>query len=92
MLPGSQLRWGPHDRNGSIIGNDGTNGYIVSFPRSVAACGLVASPARVPGGGTDEAPPGSTVVVSHSGDNALVRTFNAADQPQALPFSVIAAC
>jgi hypothetical protein len=78
--------------NGSIIGNQGSNGFVVRFPRSVATCALAASPAAVPGGGTPEAPPGSTVIVSHIGDDALVRTFNASDQQQGLPFTLIAAC
>jgi hypothetical protein len=78
--------------NGSVIGNQGSNGFIVHFARSVAACALVASPAAIPGGLTPEAPPGSTVIVSHTGDDALVRTFNASDQQQGLPFTLIAAC
>jgi hypothetical protein len=53
---------------------------------------LVASPAAVPTATPTEAPPGSTVIVSHTGDNALVRTFNAENQPQGLPFTLIAAC
>jgi hypothetical protein len=48
--------------------------------------------AGIPGGPIAEAPPGSTVIVSHTGDNALVRTFNAENQPQGLPFTLIAAC
>jgi hypothetical protein len=38
------------------------------------------------------APPGSTVVVSHAGDNAVVHTYDAANQPADLPFTLIAAC
>lgn len=78
--------------NGLVIGHVGTNGYSVGFPRSVATCALVASPANVPGGAVPDAPPGATVIVSHVGNNALVRTFNAQNQPQGLPFSLIAAC
>jgi hypothetical protein len=82
---------------GRTVGNGnaayrGGNEYTVTFPRSVAACALVASPTIIPGGLTDQAPPGSTVIVSHVGDNALVQTYNAQDQPQGLPFSLIAAC
>lgn len=82
---------------GGALGNGdvtyrGGNEYTVTFRRSVAACALVASPAVIPGGLTDEVPPGSTVIVSHVGNDALVRTFNANDEPQGLPFSLIAAC
>jgi hypothetical protein len=78
--------------NGSVVGNQGANGFIVHFARSVATCALVGSPAAIPGGLTPEASPGSTVIVSHTGDDALVRTYNASDQPQGLPFTLIAAC
>jgi hypothetical protein len=78
--------------NGSIIGNQGTNGFVVRFPSSVASCALVAVPTAVPGGGTPEAPPGATVIASHTGDDALVRTFDASNNPKGLPFALIAAC
>jgi hypothetical protein len=78
--------------NGAVIGNQGSNGFVVHFSRSVAACALVASPGAVSTASPPEAPPGSTVIVSHTGDDALVRTFNASDHPQGLPFTLIAAC
>jgi hypothetical protein len=74
------------------VNNVGTNGFVIRFPVSVASCALVASPAAVPTATPTEAPPGSTVIVSHTGDNALVRTFNAENQPQGLPFTLVAAC
>lgn len=83
---------GGHQIGNGTMNYLGGNTYRVSFPRSVAACALAASPATVPGGLTPEAPAGSTVIVAHEGDNALVRTFNAANDPQGLPFSLIAAC
>lgn len=78
--------------NGSVTGHEGINGYVVTFPRSVAGCGLVASPARVPGSFVVDPPPGSTVIVGHEGANALVRTFDQSNQPKGLPFALIAAC
>jgi hypothetical protein len=77
--------------NGGVT-HRGGNEYFIRFPGSVAACALVAAPAAIAGGLTDAAPPGSTVIASHDGDNVLVRTFNAADDPQGLPFALIAAC
>ena len=82
---------------GPMLGNGriqfrGGNAYTVSFPGSVRACGLVASPASAAGGSPVQAPPGSTAIVSHSGDNALVQTYNASNHAQGLPFTLIAAC
>jgi hypothetical protein len=80
--------------NGNVIDHQGINGYIVSFPRSVAGCALVASPARVPAAQVpvQDPPAGSTVIVAHQGTNALVRTFDQRNQPRGLPFALIAAC
>lgn len=78
--------------NGLVTSSQGINGYIVTFPRSVAGCALVASPARVPGGAVVDPPPGSTIIVGHDGTNALVRTFDQNNQPKGLPFALIAAC
>lgn len=78
--------------NGHVIGQQGINGYIVSFSRTVAGCTLVASPARVGGGAVTDPPPGTTVIVAHEGTNALVRTFDQNNQPKGLPFALIAAC
>jgi hypothetical protein len=74
------------------VGNQGGNGFVVHFAHSVATCALVASPSSVPGGLTPEAPPGSTVIASHTGDDALVRTFDELNKPKGLPFALIAAC
>jgi hypothetical protein len=78
--------------NGAVIGNQGTSGFVIHFARSVAACALVASPAVVPTATPPEAPPGATVIASHTGDDALVRTFDASNNPKGLPFALIAAC
>jgi hypothetical protein len=75
-----------------VIGRPGAGQYVVAFPRSVVGCALVASPARVDGGFVTDAPPGSTVVVGYDGDNAFIRTFNEKNEPEGLPFALIAAC
>jgi hypothetical protein len=79
--------------NGDVRTGPAVNDYVVAFPRSVAECALVASPARVPGGLVPDPPAGSTVIVGHDADgNAFVRTFNQDNQPDGLPFALIAAC
>lgn len=79
--------------NAVVTRHEGINGYVVTFPRSVAACALVGSPARVPSNTpVTDPPPGSTVIVGHDGTNALVRTFDQNNQPKGLPFALIAAC
>jgi hypothetical protein len=78
--------------NGGVTSHEDINGYVVTFPRSVAGCALVASPARVPGGAVTDPPPGASVIVGHEGDNALVKTFDENRQPKGLPFALIAAC
>jgi hypothetical protein len=83
---------GGHVVGSASVTHAGTSVYTISFGHSVAGCGLVASPAAVAGGLTTEAPPGSTVVVSHDGENAVVHTYSPTNQPQDLPFALIAAC
>jgi hypothetical protein len=83
----------------SVLGNAtggglrGVNEYIVRFDRSVAACAMSATPARVPGGLVTDPQPGSTVIVAPTADGAVqVRTFNASNAAQPLPFHLIVAC
>jgi hypothetical protein len=82
---------GGHSVGNAAIIHRGGNEYFVRFPGSVAGCALVAAPAAIPGGLTPEAPPGSTVVPAHDGDNVVVHTYIGPDK-QPLPFALIAAC
>jgi hypothetical protein len=83
---------GGHVIGTANVSHSSTSVYTIGFARSVASCALVASPAVVPGGLRNAALAGSTVVVSHDGDNAVVRTYDEMNREADLPFTLIAAC
>jgi hypothetical protein len=71
----------------------GINGRVISFPqRSLSGCGYSATLAKVPGGAIVDPPPGASITVASEGDGVLVRTWDAANQPKALPFHLVVAC
>jgi hypothetical protein len=83
---------------GTVVGDvsqstdRGLNGRLLHFARPVDACGYSATLARIPGGGVVDPEPGSTVTVAAEGGGVLVRTWDASNQPKALPFHLIVAC
>jgi hypothetical protein len=66
----------------------GLNESVVAFARNVDDCVSTATLAAVDG---PAPPPGRITVARDSGD-IVVRTFNAAGDPQRLPFHLIVAC
>jgi hypothetical protein len=74
------------------VTHTGGNVYTAIFRRDVSACAYSATLARVPGGDVTEPPAGRITVASGSGPNVIVNTFNAAGNPQPLPFHLIVAC
>ena len=74
----------------------GLNGKVLNFPRSVAGCAYSASLAVVRGGAVVDPPAGSSINVAPTSDGGvLVRTWgppSSGSQPMALPFHLIVAC
>jgi hypothetical protein len=70
----------------------GVNGRLFHFAKPVDRCAYSATLARIPGGGVVDPEPGSTVTVAAEGGGVLVRTWDASNQPKALPFHLIVAC
>jgi hypothetical protein len=75
---------------GNARGSDarGINGYLISFDTSVAECISTATLANVDGGD----PPPGRITVGREGGGVIVRTYDAAGNPAALPFHLIVAC
>jgi hypothetical protein len=75
---------------GSSIGatGRGLNESLVAFSRNVDDCVSTATLANVDGAN----PPAGRVTVAREDGQVLVRTFNAAGDPQRLPFHLIVAC
>lgn len=69
----------------------GTNEYVVEFPRNVDACVATATLATV-AEGFPEIPPPGRITVAHANGKVIVRTFDAAGSPTALPFNILVAC
>jgi hypothetical protein len=67
------------------------NEFVVGFARSVDECISTATLATVEGGMVVDPPPGRITVARENG-RALVRTYDAAGNPTALPFHLIVAC
>jgi hypothetical protein len=73
----------------------GVNGQVLTFPRSVAGCAYSASLAVVGGGLVVDPPAGSSINVAPTAKGGvLVRTWGPAPnhEPMALPFHLIVAC
>ena len=66
----------------------GLNEYLVGFGRNVDECVSTATLATVDG----VTPAAGRITVAPEGGLVLVRTFNAAGDPQRLPFHLIVAC
>jgi hypothetical protein len=66
----------------------GLNQSVVAFDRNVDACVSTASLANVDG----TVPPPGRVTVGKESGRVVVRTYNAAGDPQRLPFHLIVAC
>ncbi len=60
----------------------------MTFERSVDDCVATATLATVEG----VTPPAGRITVAHAAGSVFVRTFNAAGNPQGLPFNLIVAC
>ena len=80
-----------------VSSQQGLNGKVLTFPRSVAGCAYSASLAVVSGGGTVDPPPDASINVAPTAKGGvLVRTWwrppSASLQPRALPFHLIVAC
>jgi hypothetical protein len=69
----------------------GANEYLIGFSRPVDDCVSTATLAAVEGGGTPT-PPAGRITVAREGGRVLVKTYNAAGNPEALPFHLIVAC
>jgi hypothetical protein len=77
--------------NGRGQHESGTGVYEVLFDRDMTPCRAVATPSRVPGGGTVD-PPAGEITTSTTGTGVIVKTFNSAGTPTDLPFHLIAVC
>jgi hypothetical protein len=75
---------------GNALGADlrGLNEAVVGFDRNTDACVATATLANVDG---TEPPPGRVTVGKENG-RVVVKTFNAAGDPQRLPFNLVVAC
>lgn len=80
---GNALNHGP--RSGTL------NEFIVGFGRSVDDCVSTATLARVQGG-TPTTPPAGRITVGRESGQVVISTFDAAGNPQRLPFHLIVAC
>jgi RNA polymerase sigma factor (sigma-70 family) len=78
---------------GDVRGSEprGLNEFVITFYRNVDDCVSTATLATVEGEGSPPPPPGR-ITVAREGGSVLVRTFNAAGDPQRLPFHLIVAC
>jgi hypothetical protein len=84
---------GPVAGNATRWTDRGINGRVLYFARGVESCGYSATLAHVAGGVIVDPPPGSSITVASSGDGGvLVRTWDPANVPTALPFHLIVAC
>jgi hypothetical protein len=81
----------PHRGNATSYTKPAINQYLVGFDRSVDDCVSTATLAIVEGGVTED-PPAGRITVARNAGRVLVKTFNAAGNPQALPFHLIVAC
>src|SRR3954447_17861062 len=69
----------------------GLNEFLVGFDRNIDDCVSTATLAVVEGG-SPSTPPAGRIIVAREAGRALVRTYDAAGNPQRLPFNLIAAC
>lgn len=69
----------------------GSNEFFVEFPRNVDDCVATATLASVEGGIPVD-PPAGRITVGRADGRLVVRTFDTAGTPLALPFNVLVAC
>ena len=77
---------------GSSWGATAPEVHQIQFARDVSRCAYSATLADVPGGTVPAAVPGRVTVASAGGPAIVVKTYDAAGNPAALPFHVIVAC
>jgi hypothetical protein len=67
------------------------NEFLVGFNRNIDDCVSTATLAVVEGG-SPASPPAGRIIVAREAGRALVKTYDAAGNPQKLPFNLIVAC